>query len=505
MRLKYSVNFQQPSKFSKHKNGLSWINFENIIYDPEQGINDRVLLTNKYGGRLVEKEKNGETVYEVAFSTAKPSSPDDPNTERIIEAYRFLASTGRYGMPTLDDILLELRDVRADKVDEKVIKEIEQTTDNMFAELMQKLKDPKVRAMLSSIGQYQIAESSYGWKFALNNVITIQAQNPNTTFLKQRHAWLESYNRKIKSGAKPIFVVVPSNQKTGITDAEIRKVMTEAGYGQDETFESLSPQQKEYIIITVRYMTGKGFLVQPYYDISDTYVIDGERDIWSEDPGFDNNLTGHLNDAAMADLEKRKASLNTYGYDVKELYNNEEGNYTALNDSLVKGMQKKYPELPVAKNGGNRDDIAFERNLDVLADYLIEQKAKLVRPENRVQGKNIVKTFVFCFTKLKSDRIANELKDNQILTEKAYSELRNVINEIIMLINMATLRRESKQQVNEAIPYLNSTEEMLNMMGLSMADVKNHEREMEMNDIKENFMRTLNNINKHRYYNDKIN
>ena len=61
IKLNYSVNLQQPSKFAKNKFAknnnvpLAWINFENVMYDPDNGILDRVLLTNKYGGRLNKK------------------------------------------------------------------------------------------------------------------------------------------------------------------------------------------------------------------------------------------------------------------------------------------------------------------------------------------------------------------------------------------------------------------------------------------------------------------
>ena len=428
---------------------------------------------------------------------------NDPNTQKLIKAYEFLASTGHYEMPNLDEIFNRLNDVKNDIVKPKEVEELNDTTDKMYIEFMQKLKDPKIQLLLKSIGQYQIASTVYGWKYAMDNVIRAYSVNPNATFLQQRKQWYEKFNREVNVGAKKIILTIPSENTRDLDPTVVRQIMDEAGYEPHETFQSLSKQQQDYIKTMVRYHTGKGFISVPYFDISDTTLIPGEEDVWVNEVGFENNLTGKLNAAAMADLETRQGSFDTYGYDIKDLYNNEEGNVTALNAALVKGMQIKYPDLKVAKNDGTHDAISFERNLDTLADYLLERKSKIVRPENRTQAKAIIKTFIYCFTKLKPETVARQLSDN-ILTREAYLELRDRINEIIMLINKATVRKESKQLVNEEIPYVQSVEQMFDMMGITAQDVENNEITENINNIKENFFKTLNNIDKHRYYNERI-
>lgn len=222
MRLSYSVNYQPASKFAKFgkKQGAkAWINFENILYDADNNILDKVLLTNKYGGRLNKDA--------VSYSTEHPEDVNDPNTMKIINAYEYLKSTNRYEMPSIQQILGELQAVKNDKISDKDAKEVEQSTDDMYVEFMSKLQDPKIQELLKSIGQFQIATTAYGWKYALDNVMRVYKQNPEATFIQQRQQWFKKFNRTIKPDAKRIIIVIPSHESSDLDFSEIRKTMAE--------------------------------------------------------------------------------------------------------------------------------------------------------------------------------------------------------------------------------------------------------------------------------------
>lgn len=226
MRLQYSVNYQPASKFAKFgkKQGeRAWMNFENIINDPDNGVNDKTLLTNKFGGRL-----NGDAV---AFSTEHPEDANDKNTDKIIEAYKFLLKTGRYEMPPLDQMLMELQNVKQDRITPQDTKEVEKSTDDMYVEFMQKLEDPKIQMLLKSIGQYYLATSAYGWRLSADNVVRIFAQNPDATFLQTRWQWNRKFNRIVNSGARRIVVMVPKHRKDIYSEKDptaIRQAMDDA-------------------------------------------------------------------------------------------------------------------------------------------------------------------------------------------------------------------------------------------------------------------------------------
>lgn len=185
-KLKYSVNYQKPSKFVKQP--LAWVNFENVMYDPDNGVLDRVLLTNKYGGRL---NRNA-----VAYSTPEPDNEEHPKTKAIITAYEYLLSTNRYDMPPLKEILIRMSEVMNDSFTD--VENVEKTTDDMYVEFMKMIEDPKIQTLLKSLGQYHVATTRYGWKRSIDNVMRAYKQKPDATFVQTRYEWYYRYNRIVK-------------------------------------------------------------------------------------------------------------------------------------------------------------------------------------------------------------------------------------------------------------------------------------------------------------------
>lgn len=498
IKLNYSVNLQQPSKFAKNKFAknnnvpLAWINFENVMYDPDNGILDRVLLTNKYGGRL---NKNA-----VSYSTPEPDNAEHPKTQAIITAYGFLESTNRYEMPPLNQMMMELSSVMSDHFTAADVENVEKSTDDMYVEFMQKLEDPKVQMLLQSLGQYQVATSTYGWRRSMDNVMRAYRQKPDATFVQTRYEWFYRYNRTIKPGAQRLLLVSPK-QDFSCDYSDIIETMRELGYPDGTRFDDLSTQQQEHVKVATIYHTGKGFETKVYYDVSDTYVIDGEEDKWSEEVGFDNNFTGHLNQKAMDDVTSKGIDVN--GVDPREIYNREEGNPQVLNSAIVKGISNGFPEITPSTNGNPLT--CFINNVQKLANYLLETKSKIVKQENRDASVKIITAFVLCFTKLKPEEVVRGIQSN-IMSREAYLELRDRINDIIRLINNSMIKMENKDIMNESIPYLQSVDQMLSMMGLDLNDgveTAMEDKKYNTNSIKESFITTLNKLNEHKYYNEK--
>lgn len=280
--------------------------------------------------------------------------------------------------------------------------------------------------------------------------------------------------------------------------------MRSVGYDNSIRFSDLSTQQKEHIIVTTIYHTGRGFEHKAYFDVSDTEVINGEADVWSDEVGFDNNFTGHLNPKAMEDASRNGVSYD--GVDASEIYNREEGNPQFLNAAIVKGISDKYPEVNPIVNGNPM--VAFEKNVMNLANYLLETKSKIVKQENRQLGINIITAFVLAFSKLQPERVLSNLRQD-IMSREAYLELRDRINDIMRLLNNSMIRKENIMNINESLPYLHSLDQMLDLMGINPNEVRSEEniamenKENKIANIKESFMKTLNKLNEHKYYNEK--
>lgn len=301
-------------------------------------------------------------------------------------------------------------------------------------------------------------------------------------------------------------MLVAPKQNYECDPQDLAETMRSVGYDPSVSFDSLSTQQKDHIIVTTIYHTGRGFEHKVYYDISDTEVISGEEDKWSNEVGFDNNFTGHLNQKAMDDVSSQGTTYD--GVDASEIYNREQGNPQFLNSAIVKGIRNKYPEINPVVNGS--PIVAFEKNVMNLANYLLETKSKIVKQENRNLGVKIITAFVLAFSKLQPERVLTNLGQD-IMSREAYLELRDRINDIMRLLNNSMIRKENIMNINESLPYLQSVDQMLDLMGIDQKSVEQHNeqgfavesKEEKIANIKESFMKTLNRLNEHKYYNER--
>lgn len=499
---KYGVN-----KITKKYENRAWLNYENV------DVIDRQYLVNTFKGksltRAVTVEKDGQLVKEnkttIGFSTLNPSDLNDKNTARIVETYEFLESRGKYEMPSLNQILTDLVACLNDRISDDEKEKINNSTDELWLKFMKEIQKPEIQELLKSIGQYALTDSSFGWQLASSNLIRIKAQKADATFVQTRRQWHDRFDRRVIPNAQKIGVVVPINQKKYKTPEQVREYMKKQGYGDEVSYIDLSTQQKMNVDIGVMAGEGIGFAIAAYYDVSDTVLIDPSKpDKWSEEKGFDNNLTGHLNKAALA----YKAANNKYSQDdLSKIYNNEEGNVEILSKALAQGIEKRFPDMNIIipKNGDKNVFTKFYIDLvEKIADRLIEEKGKIVKKENREQGIAIATTIVLCLTRVSPEIVARKLANNE-LTQDSYFELRTIINSITWLIRKNVPKMETRKQLNEFdIPVLNSVDELLGMMGMTINDVKPTENseqqikstENEIDNIKENFFRIFNKINK---------
>ena len=451
---------------------------------------DKTTLINNFGA--IKKKQSGE----ITFPSQKPSDINDKQTQNIVKAFEYLKNTNKYDVPNIEDVLSELESVKSDILSRNDKANIEKSTDEQWIDFMKNIQKPEVQQLLQSIGQYSLADDTFGWKLAATNVIRAFAQKPNASFLQTRNQWRKKFNRRIINGAKPIGILVPMTNQS-ISQDEKNRQMAKAGYGADMKYRDLSRQQKDYIDISSTSYDSKYFQHIPYYDISDTVLIDGMEDIFANEVGFKNNLTGELNDKAI-ELKAKEGSIDVNA--ARELYGNRQGDVIDLYDRLSKGIKEKYMSVGIVNpKGSDTKSVgdAYQASIERLADYLIENEGKIVRSENRKLSIAIATTIVLCLTRVKPENVAQKLKNNE-LTIDSYTELRNIINKIINVMN--TNIKESIN--NNEIPQLSSVDELLNMIGMDREDVPTLTQEG--TELKENFHKFLNKINKSSYCNEKF-
>lgn len=480
IRLKYSVDGQLSNMFNKQVK-KSWINFKNILPEDVEAI-------IKFAKPIVRDN-------EIAMSTDKPSTWDAPFTKPIVQTLEYLQSTGRYDMPSIEDIMRELKFALKTIVTKEEMQAYNQSIDEIWMDFIKRLDDPEMQTLVKSISPFYMGDSTYGWKLCLNNALSVKRAMPEATFVKTSKEWQTKYNRQVIDGSQPLVIKIPHDSVVH----KISDTMQKAGYNKGVRYGDLSRQQKDYIDVKTRGGDAKHYSYIKVFDISQTVLRDGEEDIFNTEVGFKNNLTGELNDVAVQDKIAK-------GYGNKEavnaLYHNENGNPILVTKALYNAISQEYPDIKIylPKDNAPTEDFerAFQDMVMKIADRLIEEKAKIVREQNRQMGIKSTLTAVLILTRLNPQKVATDI-GNSDFDPKFYFQLRDIINEIINMINKNLPRQESKNMIHEMqIPYIQSVEELMSMLGVEDS-IENMEesykqKQTTMNQIKESFFRTLNKI-----------
>jgi hypothetical protein len=268
-------------------------------------------------------------------------------------------------------------------------------------------------------------------------------------------------------------------------------------------YKDLSRGQKDFIDVKRRSGDAERYTWIGVYDVSQTVLQDGEDDIFNTAAGFKNNLTGELNNKAIADKMANGEFANQE--DVNKIYHNENGNVKQIVDALSRGIQNNFPDIKfyLPKSTSSEEDFlrSFKDMVMKLADRLIEDKAKIVKQENRQEGIKATLIAVSILTRLNPREVAVSLSTEEFVP-RYYYEIREIVNNIISLINKNLPKQENIMRINELqIPYLDSTEELMDMLNVNQENMETKQeqfdaKEKQMADIKENIYKQLNKLNK---------
>lgn len=467
------LEYAAKGRFAKNKitNKVEkqiWVNFYNL--DPA----DASELKTRF--KAMESKKGGPG--NVSMVTNNPTVQNNPKNIKLKAAFDYLAQTGKYEMPSWDLFLYELEGADKDIITTQDAKDIDKSTDELWAQFMREIKDPKTQELLKSMGQYTLSQSAYGWKISARNLIRVRAQKPDATFVQTRNQWKNKYGRKVIPTATRIGIQVPLSSANSDAAAK-RSHMKSLGWGDNVSMADLTQQQKDQVDIGSRGRDASYFTTIAYYDVSDTELINPNGpDKWAEEAGFDNNLTGHLNPTALSDIAR---SRNISQDEANELYHNENGDVKALAKALAVSIDASdlgvSTALPSTDNENAYRDCLI-RMVAWCADKLIEKNCKIVKSENRKQGCAVATTIVLCLCKVCADKVAYGL-NNGDLTEQSYYELKNVINRIISMINAGMPKNESITLYEMEIPMLDSVDQLLSMMGMTVDDVRKDDMQIE--------------------------
>ena len=200
--------------------------------------------------------------------------------------------------------------------------------------LMAKINDPEIISKIGKITgvvNWQPASLVNGLspahQLSNGNKMEVYIQLPNATFVTNTWTWLNKYNRTIKDLSEYAIVKKPSNNKpkdlkafnkaaelNGYKDASGKLspydyYMSLKNAKDPKTGEKLNllSQAQIFAVEALANMytpTSTDFISEKVYDVANTELIPGARDVWAEEVDFKDNLQGIANDAALnADIK----------------------------------------------------------------------------------------------------------------------------------------------------------------------------------------------------------
>lgn len=182
-----------------------------------------------------------------------------------------------------------------------------------WKEMLNKLQDPNFRKMLLNFQTTVACAKKYGHVLSKKNIMSILSQMPTASFVTTPETWRIKFNRQIKPGAQKIIVTKSTNY--GNASWAARNDSAKAHGFQDvkdaKNFTNNSVQTMGSIEMDAN-KGNSGFYKVIMYDVSDTIPpTDPKDDIWTNDIGLINNLTGELNSGAQAKEDALNAQLGT--------------------------------------------------------------------------------------------------------------------------------------------------------------------------------------------------
>jgi hypothetical protein len=281
--------------------------------------------------------------------------------------------------------------------------------------------DDELNDMLSVYARYGISEemckdlnlpASYGHILSWRNVKAVIYSGRNATFILPEKTWRRLFGRLVKPDAKPFFINVPSTKnwngkwknKTPLpytyidpddgTYKTINLSSTEDilnTFYDGRPYDDLSSQQKMRVNTIANDLNVRNTTRIPEYDVSDTVWDPNLKpvDVFNEEIGLLNNLTGELNAKAKEDLENRLADKKNNKDD------NEDTVDVNLSDAKIamstyktkiafKNLSDFARQKKVHVNDGNGDvSTAFVNTLRNVAEKLIPKRIGVTNKEEK--------------------------------------------------------------------------------------------------------------------------
>ena len=216
-----------------------------------------------------------------------------------------IASLGEYSEKSIENVCFELYDVISETTLSSDIENAQKRSISNWTEMLSKLNDPEVRKQLLRFQTTNDYARQYGHILSPTNVKEVLSQFPSASFVAEKETWKKRFNRLVSNGAQPIIVTKPLGYN--VSKFDLDKAAKECGY---ESFADAKIKSKNstQVLSNIRHKANPNvntFIKVKMYDVSETIPpSDPSKDVWMNEIGLSDNITGILNQHAQEEDEK---------------------------------------------------------------------------------------------------------------------------------------------------------------------------------------------------------
>ena len=165
-----------------------------------------------------------------------------------------------------------------------------------WKEMLQKLEDPEVRKRLLKYQTTNDYARAYGHILSPGNVQDVLDQFPSASFVAEKSTWSKVFNRTVQPGAQRIVVTKPIQSQPSMADLDAAAKSAGFASYKDAKIQTKNATQVMSEINNLEKRKTSNFIKVVMYDVSQTTPpSDPKLDIWTNEIGLSDNITGALN------------------------------------------------------------------------------------------------------------------------------------------------------------------------------------------------------------------
>lgn len=274
-----------------------------------------------------------------------------------------LTSSGHYSDASIKSFCEKIENYAESTPTEEEIAANNEKIATNWKELLSTMTDPEVRKkFLAFQTTYTCMTQFKDAALSPSNVISVLAADPQATFVTDKNTWQTKFLRQVQPNAPFVIIVKAENSLPPFNLLNQDPVVKASGGWNALVKKSGGPWYGEAFAAIKRVRLNNNlktaFYKSKVYDVRYTTPIDPSKDPFMEIPNLINNLTGEINIAAKAMLDKEAMAngIEPMDYDDKREGITTSEELTAFKDFILKKCKKLNINVPEV--GSDADVVA---------------------------------------------------------------------------------------------------------------------------------------------------